>query len=163
MGLLDNFRSPASLKGGLTSGRRTPQTSRNLGRKPIARIWTTWPDSVGMGGRIKLESVAAFDWNQWPDSVGMRSQSESSQPATADRYATKPSHGFFRFNVEHQARAQSPNVAWCESAEAWRMSRWAEFVGGLEGSDMFLECAAGSAQSRELQLLRRFGPKRLSP
>ncbi|MFZ5798560.1 MAG: hypothetical protein ACOY3O_09065, partial [Thermodesulfobacteriota bacterium] len=30
-----------------------------------------WPESIGMGGRLQMESVAGITWNGWPTSNGI--------------------------------------------------------------------------------------------
>ncbi len=40
------------------------------------------PESIGTGGRIASESVAALDRNRWPECVGIRS--EARHPAAED-------------------------------------------------------------------------------
>jgi len=38
----------------------------------VATLLNSWPDSSGITGRDRVESVAGMKWNHWPGSRGMR-------------------------------------------------------------------------------------------
>ena len=44
-------------------------------RRPLTGVaessWNQWPDGRGMGGRMRVESVAGWPWNGWPDARGI--------------------------------------------------------------------------------------------